>query len=440
MSDKALESFLSEAHAIQHARLPLWARHTVLFMVGILLVGIIWASLGKVDIIVNASGKLVSITPTIVMKPLERGVIRNVHVGLGDRVKKDDVLVTFDAVFSDADRERLANEVRSLEAQYDRLLAEYENRELKLPGDAAGERIVQYKIFQDRKKFYAEKREYFDNELERIRRTSASLKENLALQEKRLASFRDIEGMLNRARSSQAVSPRDFKEAQMGRMQLESEIGDKRNNILVLESELQAKEAEDAAFRSDWRIRISEELIRTRQALTTARKEYDKASQLSAYVELKAPEDAVVHDLTPMSIGSAVREAETLLTLVPLDARLEVEADIRAEDRALVKPGDEARIKISAFPFQKYGTVPGVVRVISEDAFTAREHEPGQGGNSFYRARIELTEGKDGDFHMLDRLIPGMEAQAEIMVGTRRVISYLVNPLIKALDEAIHEP
>lgn len=437
MSEKEeIESFLSDAQAIQHSRLPLWARHSLLYMFLFFLLAVLWACIGKVDVIVNAAGKLVSSHPTIVMKPMERGVIKDIHVAIGDRVHKGEVLVTFDTVISNAEKERLATEVRIYEAMFKRLNAEFHNQKLELPKNPGSEELIQYKIYQDREKFYAEKLEYFDKEIDRITRTRASLQDNLALQEKRLSGFREIEGMLTRARSNQAVSPRDLKEAQISRMQLESEISDKKNNILVLDSELQAKEAESKAFKSDWKIDLSQELVRTRAGLTNALKDYDKANQMNSYVELRAPEEAVVHDMTPMSVGSAVREAETLLTLVPAGGDLEVEAEIRAEDIALVKTGDKARIKISAFPFQKYGTLPGEVRVISEDAFTP---DPPRGG-SFYRARIRILPPGEGDFQLVNKLLPGMEAQAEILVGTRRVIEYLVHPLIKSLDEAIHEP
>lgn len=440
-SSQEIEAFLSDAHAIQHSRLPVWARHTLVWMCALFLLAIIWACVGKVDVIINAFGKLISSHPTIVMKPLERTVIKDLHVSIGDRVKEGDVLVTFDTVFSSADRERLAKEVRIYDAQHNRLSAEFYNTAYTLPEDPSPEDYIQQKIYDDRQKYYREKNDYFDREIDRINKTRKSLEDNLALQEKRLKGFLEIEGMLDKAKSSQAVSTRDWKEAQIARMQLEADISDKKNNILVLDSEQLAREAERNAFGTDWKINLSENLVKTQNALTNAKKDLDKAQQMASYVELRAPEDAVVHDLAPLSIGSAVREAETLVTLVPLGGKLEVEARIRADDIGKVKVGDRARIKISAFPFQQYGTLPGTVRVISEDSFS-RDSDEGNANAmpAFYRARIALDPPQKNDFQLLDRLIPGMEAQVEIIVGTRRVIEYLVNPLIKSFDEAIHEP
>ena len=161
-------------------------------------------------------------------------------------------------------------------------------------------------------------------------------------------------------------------------------------------------------------------------------------------MELKAPEDAVVHDIAPLSIGSAVREAETLVTLVPLGGTLEVEAQVRADDIGRVKPGDSVRVKITAFPFQKHGTLEGQVRFLSEDAFSSSaspsENAPERPESAFYRARIALDAEKNRESVLLPKLIPGMETECEIRVGERRIIEYLTHPIIKSLDESIKEP
>lgn len=434
--DRDVTEFLPDALSIRHEKLPRWASHSVLWLALAFLLALVWAYAGKVDVIVTASGRLVSDHPTIVMKPLERTVIKKVHVSVGDRVQAGDVLVTFDPVFSKADIEKLASEVRIYEAQFERLRAEFENREYVVPSDGDAEALWQRSIFLDRKRFYQEKMNFFEKEIQRLDRSSRSLEANLDLQSSRLEKHRDIEGMLSSAIKSQATSKRSLREAELNRMLVETEISDKKNNLLVLESERQSRMAERDSFRAGWKIETSEEMVKTRDLLTTASKEYDKAVQLSSYVELRAPEEAVVHDVAALSIGSAVREAEPLITLVPLGGTLEVEAEVGVKDIGKVKVGDPVRVKVSAFPFQKYGTIDGRVRVLSEDAFT-RQSENGMGGGTFYRARIALAaEGNS----LAGHIIPGMEIQSEIRVGERRVIEYLIHPIIKSLDEAIREP
>jgi len=133
-----------------------------------------------------------------------------------------------------------------------------------------------------------------------------------------------------------------------------------------------------------------------------------------------------------------VREAEALITLVPLDSEIELEAEVLPQDIGKVHVGSEVRVKLNSFPFQKYGTLDGVVRTISEDSFQKQQGEPGN-ARTYYRTRITLS-GKLRNIPKEFRLIPGMECQAEIKVGDRRIIEYLIHPLIKSLDESMREP
>jgi len=441
MFDKDAIDFLPDALAIRYSRLPWWARHTLLWMGLFFIIAIIWASLSDVDVIVTAHGRLVSDHPTIVMKPLERTVIKGIHVLEGDRVRAGQVLITFDPVFSGADQERLSADVRNYEAQLNRLTAEFDNKTYTIPAQPTEEERIQLSIFLKRDAYYRERLEFFDREIERITKARRSYGDNLAVQQERLKALKDIEDMLTRAHGQQAASLRELRDGQLSRMALEADISDKQNNILVLDSELKAKEAERDAFRTEWRISIAEQLVNVQTSLTTAGKELEKASQLTSYVALRAPEDAVVHDIAPFSIGSAVQEAETLITLVPLNGTLEVEAEIDAAYIGKVKIGDKARVKLSSFPFQQYGTLLGEVRVISEDAFSRQPNEAAQGqAGAFYRARITLTGEERKELKLLDRMMLGMETQSEIYVEKRKIMEYILNPIIKSLDESLHEP
>ncbi len=441
--DQDAAEFLPDALAVRHSSLPLWARCGILLMFLFFAGAVAWATVGKVDVIVAAGGKLVSDHQTIVMKPLERTVIKGVHAAVGDRVKAGQVLVTFDPVFNASDRDRLSTEIRIYEPQFSRLKAEFEGKDYVLPENPTDEEQWQNSIYLGRKQFYKEKMEFFDHELERIEKTRQSIRENLDVQRRRLEGYREIESMVGKALKSQAASIRNLKETQLARMALEADISDKEHSMLALGNEYQARKSEREAFRMEWSIRAAEEMVRARENLTRARKEFDKAEQLTSYVELKAPEDAVVHDIAPLSIGSAVREAETLVTLVPVSGKLEVDAMVRAGDIGKVKVGDSVRIKITAFPFQTHGTLEGTVRVLSEDAFTSRPGEEGDRsapGGAYYRARIAFDDAKNAGSRLPGKLIPGMETECEIRVGSRRIIEYLTHPIIKSLDESIREP
>ena len=280
--DKDAVDFLPDALVVRNERLPGWARCGILLMFAFFALAIAWATLCKVDVIVEAAGKLVSDHQTIVMKPLERTVIKGVHVAVGDRVKAGQVLVTFDPVFSESDRDRLAMEIRVYESQFDRLSAEYEGRQFVLSASPTEEELWQRSICDGRRQFYDEKMAYFEKDLERIAKTSESIRKNLEVQRGRLAGYREIEQMHERAMKSSAGSLRQVKETQLARMELEADISDKTHNMLALNSEYLSRQAEREAFKREWNIHTAEEMVRARENLIRARKEYDKAVQLTS--------------------------------------------------------------------------------------------------------------------------------------------------------------
>jgi hemolysin D len=140
-------------------------------------------------------------------------------------------------------------------------------------------------------------------------------------------------------------------------------------------------------------------------------------------------------------VGSVVREAETLFVLVPRDVPLQAEVKVEGRDIGQVALGQAVRIKFEAFPFQKYGTATGEVRVVSQDTFSPDPKAEGAGHAPapYYRVLVDLL-----DTHLRlpperIQLIPGMAVTAELKVGKRTVISYFLYPLLRGLDESIRE-
>ncbi|MEY3788594.1 MAG: hypothetical protein RLZ75_2801, partial [Pseudomonadota bacterium] len=128
-----------------------------------------------------------------------------------------------------------------------------------------------------------------------------------------------------------------------------------------------------------------------------------------------------------------------IFTLVPINTELEAEVQIDAMDVGYVKLGDTSRLKLDAFPFQRHGTLEGEVYTISEDAFR-KETDPGQSMDAFYKSRIKLTHIQLRKMPKQARLLPGMTITAEIVVGKRSVMSYLLWPLKRAIEESMQEP
>jgi HlyD family secretion protein len=211
-----------------------------------------------------------------------------------------------------------------------------------------------------------------------------------------------------------------------------------RNKDVELSRELASAEAELAAFDKSWRQKAMEDLLNASRERDSLAEQLAKADMRHRLVQLTAPADGVVLEVPKLSTGSVVREAEQMFVLVPLGAQLEAEVQIESQDVGTLKVGAPVHVKLDAFPFQKHGMLEGKVRNISEDAFRREQVAPGQ-GDAYYVGRIALGDTKLRNMAQA-RLLPGMTLSAEIVTGQRSVMSYLLWPLTKALDESLREP
>ena len=440
LPDEIIE-FQPDALEIKNERLPLWIRLCVWLPPALVLIVILWASCSRVDVVVQANGKLVTDRPTIVMKPLERSVIKEINVKIGDVVKPDQILITFDPALNRAEEERLKNELDTLSAQFDRLRAEFDGKTYRDSGKNQFEKW-QYAIYRQRQEYYTERINYFNAMLSQVAASIKSKKDSLAKQQERLAAVKKLEDMFQSLYEKKAASLKELIQMSITRMEMEATVDQLDNDLLELTHREGSTQAEKNSFIQEWRNSISEEMVSVDRNLTSTRKDYDKVKRLIEYVYLRAPCEAVVHEIASFSPGSAVREAEALITLIPLIGTVELEAEVRPQDIGKVAIGSAVRVKLNAYPFQKHGTLDGVIRNISENTLQ-REGSTLSGNQeespSYYRARITLS-GKLSQVKKDFRLIPGMEGIAEIKADRRRVIEYWLYPLLKALDEAAREP
>ncbi len=416
--------------------------------------GILWASIAEIDKIVTADGRVVTDRPNITMKPLERTVIKTVQIRIGDRVKAGQVLFTFDQTENLANLGRLREQQRSYSANKDRLTSEAVGYQTPyvLPPNPTPDEYTQKVLYDARCLYYIEKLASYDESIRRYEKTLAELKASMDKYTGRQGRYQEIESMMKGLQKKNIVSLKDRLEIEAQVLALGIQTDKQQVSIVTNSAQLEVTRAERNAFMKDWQRKIMEELVTVDRNLLSINQEIPKAEMLCGYTELRSPCDAVVHELAPFQEGSAVREAEALVTLVPIHVEMLAEIDIPAKDRGLLSAGDECRIKFDAFPYQQCGTLNGKIRYISQDTFNTGVVTPEQaaetdaGGrqsqdamSATYQARLTLSGSFRGRAAKA-AILPGMRLKAELKVGKRTVLSYLLNPLRKAFDEAIREP
>lgn len=429
--------FLPDADEIELRPLPLVARITLPVLAGSLLLAAVWASFSQIDMVVVAKGRLVNPLPNIVVQPLENSIVQNIHVRVGQIVRKGERLATLDPTFTAADETQLRSRLASLSTQQEQLAAE-----LKGGSVAAGsnpDSVLQQRLSEERRANYLAQVNRIDENILRQRAALETNRRDQQVLNARLASAQEMETMQQRLVDQQYGARVKLLEARDKRLEIERDQMLAKNREQEILKDIAGLQAEKSAFDRSWRQKTMEEMLTISRDRADVAEQLQKADKRHALVSLHAPSDAVVLEIAKLSPGSIARGTENFFTLVPLAAELEAEVQIDALDVGYIKPGDPVHIKIDAFPFQRHGALDAKVRTISEDAFRRDSSQP-QAPDAYYQSRLTLSKKPLRNMQPQTRLLPGMTLSAEIVVGKRSVMSYLIWPLTKTLDESIREP
>jgi len=226
--------------------------------------------------------------------------------------------------------------------------------------------------------------------------------------------------------------------AQDSRVEMERLLTEAQNQMTQSQHNLESLKAQRAAYTEKWHSDGGTELATTRDDLDQSQRDLTKAQKLHELVNLTAPEDAIVLKLADASIGSVTQGDQPLITLVPLNGPVEAEVEIDASDIGFVERGDPAQIKLDAYNFMQHGTATGVVKTISEGSFTVGENQEIR--PPYFRARVAFENVHLRNVPADFRLIPGMTLAADVMVGRRTILSYIVNGALRTGSEAMREP
>jgi HlyD family secretion protein len=422
-------------------RTVLW---TILILVGGL---IVWALVGQLDIVAVAEGKLVPQSYVKIVQPSEAGIVKEILVREGQAVKAGQVLMRMDALITEADATALATESARKRMALRRIDAELSAKPFRTeagdPPDLAREIEAQH------------------------RANRASLDAALAEERSRLVKARQDLSAAEAVRDKLTETLPHYREQDKAYEKLVKDgfaghiMGsDKRRERIEKEQELKTQlhviesaragtlqsEKKLAQIETDYRRQLHAERNETQAAVDKLGQEIAKQAHRKDLLELKASESGVIKDLATHTAGTVVQPGTVMLTLVPQDETLRAEVWVANDDIGFVHAGQKVRLKFAAFSFQKYGMAEGVVEHVSADAAdgSANNAAPAtdKTGRSMplgYKALVTLksmTLETNGERF---KLAAGMQANAEILLGTRSVAEYLLSPVQKAWHEAARE-
>jgi hemolysin D len=443
----AILEFQWPSTAIVNAAIPRSARGIVWIVTTMVIALVATMALIPVDQVVTARGIVVSRSPTILVQPLETSIVRSIDVREGQRVSAGQLLARLDPTFASADFDALAAQVSSLEAEVLRLQAEADDKPLVYSGNDP-KWLLQASIYGHRKAQFDAKIDNYQHRLDELSAVISRSQSDATGYRERLNVAQNIEGMRKQLEASQSGSRLNTLLATDTRVEMERALANADQTAEGSKRDQAALAAERDAFVRGWRAEVSQQLSEANGKLSYAHEQLSKAKLRRQLVELRSEGDAIVQSVAKVSVGSVLQSGEHLITLVPDEASLEVEANIYGRDNGFVHINDPVAIKFDTFPYSQYGMAEGSVRVVSPDSFTpqAEARNPTStvplppASDPFYRARIAIQKVSLHDVPDQFRVMPGMPVTADIKVGKRTVLEYLLGLILPVAHEGMREP
>lgn len=410
---------------------------------------VLWVAIARLDIVAVADGKIVPTGYLKIVQPAEHGVVREILVREGERVRAGQTLIRMDAVLTTAD-------VAAVQADFDnrrlglrRIDAQLNDRRFeRQAGDPQG-------LFARVDAQYAANVHAWQNALAQERSLLEKARHDLAGAEQ---TKRKLEQTLplyvEQERAFEKLAKDGFagrilaNDKSRERIEREQDLRTQESVIRSNQSLIAQSEQKIAQITADYRRQLQAERIEVAAQLEKSAQELAKHAHRATLLELKATQDGTVKDLATHTIGTVAAPGTILMTLVPDGEALLAEVWVGNTDVGFVRPGQAVKVKLAAFPFQKYGMLEGKVTRVSADATEAaspntRSDAPSGRdrpmGALAYRAIVDLATHELVTPNARHALAAGMQISAEIHLGTRTILEYLLSPVQKAFHEAGRE-
>ena len=433
MKSTAHTGFLPAAMEIQASPPSPAGRATVWVIIVFFSAAVVWASVGKVDVVAVASGRIIPSGHTKTVQPLEIGTVAAIHVSEGQRVAAGDVLIELDRSSVRADVDRLLSE-RDTAA---REIARFQQLSEWLTGNAAptAEGLLavndalllrQWREFEDRLSVLQRERDRQVAEQLSAQQQADKLKAVLPIVARRAKDQRGL--------AAQKLLPeQQYLETEQERLETLHDLRTHNSRVEELAAATQELDARIAFTRSEFHRQVLERLEEAERRLAATSQELIKASARAKAQTVTSPVDGVVQQLAIHNVGAIVTPAQELMVIVPRGEALEVEAILENKDIGFVEVGQQAEIKVDTFPFTKYGTIAGEITGLSNDAVADEQK------GLVYKMRVLMERSQIEVNGRPVTLSPGMTVTVESKTGTRRLIEFFLSPLLRYQDESVRE-
>ena len=417
-----------------------------------------WASMAQVELSAVSSGRIVPRGQVKTIRSFEHGKVKRIAVEEGISVRKGDVLIELDTTLVDAETAKHVSElgIKAVDAaRLEALLDWRESKPFRPPLEAPKEIIaINRKLLADQIDAHRARLHESDGRIKERSTQLRTLGAIIAKYRKLLPIRRERTAMRETLYRKNHGSRLKLFEEQERLVELEGKLALRREELVQAKASLATLRAQKAATVSEFYQERRGTLAAVRERMIVLREDIRQAREHRARHTLVAPVDGVVQDLAVHTENGMVEPGARLMVIVPQDAGLRVEALVSNADIGFIKRGQRVTLKVATFDFRRYGAIEGTVSHIGRDAVSASSQvfpgapgtmagappgAPMPGGGPMFKALIDLDQTyMEIDGRKID-LLPGMSAEAAVIIGKQRLIEYVLQPLRGYRQDAFRE-
>ncbi|MDY0204470.1 MAG: HlyD family type I secretion periplasmic adaptor subunit [Desulfovibrio desulfuricans] len=414
---------------------------------------IIWAAFASVDEVTHAEGTVVGSQRTQTIQNLEGGILRAVMVREGQIVDKGTILAQLDNEMAESAYRDAVNKAMENSLAIARLEAEIKSEPPVFPehleawaSQLIGRRVDESvlararQIMQDQENAYQVRRVQLNAEVEVLQSQYTQRMHDVEEQTARKVQLdRSLALAIEQRDTAYALVQRNnfSKMEYLGLQQRVVELQGQIDALAAAIPKAQAAAEESrqriASRRAEQASAITEEINKRRQELNSLRESISAGRDRVTRTELRAPVRGTVKQIYISTVGGVVKPGEPIMDIVPLDDTLLVEAKVKPQDVAFLRPGQDVMVKVSAYDFSIYGGLEGKLESISADTIEDKK------GEHFYLVKVRTQKNAIVYHKEYLPIIPGMIVTTDILIGKKTVLDYLLKPILKAKQNALRE-
>ncbi|MEM8750511.1 MAG: HlyD family type I secretion periplasmic adaptor subunit [Pseudomonadota bacterium] len=411
----------------------------LIVIAALMLAAIVWAAWANIQQVTNGEGRVIPSSQVQIVESLEPGILAEIMVAEGDRVEQGQELVRIDDTGASSRLGELRRREAALSAELHRLVS-HSSREsaFTIPAD----------VQPENRAFYDDQRAIFVANEQRIKEQKTIRRQQLLQKKQSLEEAaatannnarmlelanRELK-LMQRLYNRKAVPEIDYLRSQKASTKLQGDLAIWAATRVRLQAEIDEAAILVDADENTFLTEISARMSTINAELAVVRETLRAATDTVRRTVLRSPVTGIVNKLNVNSINEVIKAGTSVVEIVPIGETLLVEAQIRPEDIAFIRPGLPATIRITAYDYTRYGTLSGTVDRIGADTLTDSE------GRTFYRVVVNRNQEQVSPTEENLKIIPGMVATVDIETGSRTVLEYLLKPILVMKDRALRDP